>query len=113
MDQLLEVIIHTHMVTLQSLDKKIDQKFGLVDKRFEQMDQKFESMFQKTFDMIEHLAIMTKDRFDEVEERFEKRFDTVEFRLDRIEDLSIGGQERRIESLEDNMRLVKTKLKLV
>lgn len=68
---------------------------------------------------VENLAIMTKEGFDHingrvdgVEEKFEKRFDGVDFRLDRIENISVGNQERRIENIEYDMRVVKTKLKL-
>ncbi len=68
---------------------------------------------------LEKLAIMIKTGFDgtatkqEVTAGFEgvdKKFGELEYRLDRIENLIIRGQENRIEKLEDNMRLVKTKL---
>jgi hypothetical protein len=64
---------------------------------------------------IDELARITKGGFDAVDKRFDmvdKRLDAVDYRLDRIENLLIRAHENRIEKLEDNMRLVKTKLSI-
>lgn len=72
---------------------------------------------------IDKLAIMIKNGFDNVDEKMatkqemqegfdvvNKRFDGIDARLNKIENLLIRAHENRIERLEDNMRLVKTKL---
>lgn len=61
------------------------------------------------------LAISTKEGFDEMRTGFQEMrsgFEQVNIRLDRIENISIGGHERRIENLEDRMRVVETKTKI-
>jgi len=54
---------------------------------------------------IKELEIKVNERFDKVDERFDK----VEERLENIEGF-VGGHERRFERLEDDMRMVKTKV---
>ena len=45
-------------------------------------------------------------------ERIDTRFNKVETRLDNMENRFIGAHENRIERLEDDMRQVKTALKI-
>lgn len=71
---------------------------------------------------IEDLARITKNGFDttatkqemrEVNDRLDKmdgRLDKMDSRLDKMENLLLRAHENRIEKLEDNMRLVKTKI---
>lgn len=67
---------------------------------------------------IEDLARMTHNgfvavdkRFDKVEDRLDKldgQMSTANGRLGRIEDLLITSHERRLDKLEDNVRVIKT-----
>lgn len=70
---------------------------------------------------INKLAMIVKNEFDNVNEKMttefkvvnEKmttEFKTVNGRLDKIENLLIRDHHNKIEGLEDNMRIVKTKL---
>ena len=70
---------------------------------------------------IDKLAIMVKNEFDNVNNKMTAEFRdvndkmTAEFKdvndkLDKMQNLLIRAHENRIETLEDNMRLVKTKL---
>ncbi len=63
---------------------------------------------------VDGLAISVKNGFDQMvtKDEFEERMDGVNNRLDRIENISIGGHERRIDNLEDDIRLIKTKVGL-
>jgi cob(I)alamin adenosyltransferase len=68
---------------------------------------------------IEDLAVMVQGGFDEVNgkiinirDEMDQGFKEVNQRLDRIENILIAGHDRRIERLEDNMREVKTALKI-
>lgn len=66
---------------------------------------------------IEDLARITKSGFDATATKQEMRevndrLDKVDHRLDRIENLLLRAHENRIETLEDSMRLVKTKLSI-
>ena len=70
-------------------------------------------------DLVENLAVSTQRNFDslgrEMNGRFDevdKKFEAVELRFDRIENLLMRAHENRLEKLEDNMRLVKTKLSI-
>lgn len=76
------------MATLLTLEKKID------------------SLAQS----IEDLAIITKQGFDQCATKDELR--EIEYRLDRIENISIGSHERRIENLEDKVLVISTKMGL-
>lgn len=65
-----------------------------------------------TMDALESLARSTKEGFGSVNERFDRmddRFDRMNDRFDRIENISIGGHERRIDNLEDRVRVIETK----
>ena len=80
-------------------------------------------MKKTTNQLIENLAISVQKGFIEVKEefkevrreikeldqKFDERFDKVEERLENIEGF-VGGHERRFERLEDDMRMVKTKV---
>ena len=61
---------------------------------------------------LETLAGMVKRGFDETAKKTEvdARFDGIEKELQRIENIVIRAHDNRITALEDNMRLVKTKL---
>jgi DNA anti-recombination protein RmuC len=103
----------TNMATLQTLEKKIDLLST-------QMSNVLENMATKSD--LDDLAIMVKNNFDRVEEWFEKidegfeqvdaQFDAMDKRFDRIENVSVGNHERRIENLEDDIRIIKTKVGL-
>ena len=71
---------------------------------------------------IDGLAIMVQRGFestalkidmDEGFVRVDKRLDIIDKRLDRNENILIRAHENRIERLEDELRIVKTHLKLV
>jgi ribosome-associated translation inhibitor RaiA len=76
-----------------------------------------------TNQLVEDLAISVQKGFIEVKQemkagfkavderlnKVEERLDKVEERLENIEGL-VGGHERRFERLEDDMRVVKTKV---
>ncbi len=64
---------------------------------------------------IEDLARITKNGFDTTATKQEMRevndrLDKMDGRLDKMENLLLRAHENRIEKLEDNMRLVKTKI---
>lgn len=64
---------------------------------------------------INDLAIMTQKGFADLEGRMDKRFDDFEERINRrfdIIEFKMGGHDRRIENLEDKMRIVNNKLGL-
>ena|SRR3989338_7579576 len=97
-----------------------------LEKRTIALDKKIEVGFANLSVLIdrsiESLAISIKNNFDRIDERFEQvdrqfeqvdeRFDQMDKRFDRIENVSMGGHERRIENLEDDVRIVKTKIGL-
>ncbi len=86
------------------------------------LDEKFTRKFENLEKNLDDLAILTKEnfelvfsKFEEVDRRFEeidKRFEHVDRRFDRIENVSIGNHERRIENIEDRLRVVETKTHL-
>ena len=79
-------------------------------------------MAKKKITTIDGLAGMVKGefdrvytRFDQVDERFDqidKRFDNLESRLDHLESVFIASHDRRLDRLEDNVRIIKTVLKI-
>lgn len=113
------------MATIETLDKRMngfEDKLEDINGRFDLMDQKFDSILSKldktvaTKTDLENLARSTADNFAEMDEKFEThtlhmdhRFDQMDDRFDKIENISIGGHERRIENLEDDVRTLKTK----
>jgi archaellum component FlaC len=63
---------------------------------------------------IDNLAELMMDRFDGVAEQFDSvsdQFNGVNDRLDKIE-FNTSGQERRISTLEDKVRIISTKIGL-
>ena len=61
---------------------------------------------------LDDLALMTQQGFQEVHTeigelraRVDERFEKVDVRLDRIEHLLIGGHDRRLDKIEDDMRV--------
>lgn len=66
----------------------------------------FATTLAATKEDVENLAVSVKNGFDEVY----VRLDDMDNRFDRIENISIGGHERRIENLEDDIRTLKTKV---
>ena len=72
-------------------------------------------MAKKTIDQkIDHLTKLIEGLAEAVTEQFggmHRRFDEVEKRLDRVEFL-VSGQDNRISILEDRMRQVATKIGL-
>lgn len=103
------------MTTIQTLEIKIgslDKRVSSLEKKFDSLENKVEAGFadMRTLitDSIDGLAIMFKENFDHID----KRFNQIDDRFDRIENVSIGGHERRIENLEDDIRSIKTKIGL-
>ncbi|GEM_PF-1186527 len=60
---------------------------------------------------FEHLEKKMDEGFANVPTKIEmnERFDKVEVRLDTLEK-SVGGYERRLEKVEDDVRVIKTKV---
>ena len=108
-------IIKSNMATMNTLEKKvisIDTRLGSVEKKIDTLYMKFEGKLDSLVVSIEDLAISVKNGFDRIDERFEqvdKRFNQMDNRFDRIENISIGNHERRIENIEDDIRILKTK----
>lgn len=76
-------------------------------------------MTQKGFEgvgvEIKELLVEMNNRFKVVDERFkvvDEKFKAIDERFDRMENRFIGNHENRIERLGDNMRIVKTTLKI-
>ena len=83
-------------------------------------------MAKKKITTIDGLAGMVKGEFDrvytrigEVDDRLEQfgkkfteRFDNLESRLDHLESVFIASHDRRLDRLEDNVRIIKTVLKI-
>lgn len=85
--------------------------YNLKNMALNTLENRMDSLEQDLVD----LAISTKEGFDEMRTGFQEMrsgFEQVNIRLDRIENISIGGHERRIENLEDRMRVVETKTKI-
>ena len=70
------------------------------------LEEKFSEMGGIVGDALASVEARIDTRIDGVE----TRLDRVDERLDRIENRLIAAQERDIERLRDDMRLVKTKL---
>lgn len=112
------------MATLQTLEKKIDllteNLTNLTDHISENMVTKseledFAIIVKNNFDRVDERFEKIDERFDQVDKRFEQvdaRFDAMDKRFDRIENVSIGNHERRIENIEDDIRIIKTKVGL-
>lgn len=90
----------------------LESKFGSLESKFDSfettMDKRFDALEEKFDRRIDDLAIITKEGFDRVDARFEK----VDERFDRIENISIGGHARRLDNLEDRVRVIETKTKI-
>lgn len=66
---------------------------------------------------IEELASLVKSGFDNILTKddgkaIDKRFDQLEYRMDIIEHKYIGSYDKRLEKVEDDVRIMKTKLKI-
>lgn len=70
---------------------------------------------------IDELAVLVQSGFKEIIEtkadkrdleETDKKIEKIDYRLDVIEYKLVGGQGRRIERLEDDIRIVKTKIGL-
>jgi len=71
---------------------------------------------------IEDLALITQKGFNDVDVQFgevgqrfdavEVRLDSVDIKLERIENLLLRAHDNRLEKLEDDVRNVKTILKI-
>ncbi|MDA8611338.1 hypothetical protein N9L18_00540 [Candidatus Pacebacteria bacterium] len=88
------------------LDEKLEQK--LEQKLDEKLDEKFDEKLGK-------FAIILKSNFDRIENRFdslENRFTILENKFDKLTFIVNQNHDRRIESLEDNMRIVKSRLSI-
>ena len=116
------------MSTIHTLEKRIDgfdHRFDVIDEKFDKIDQKFEKienligglviMVNENFDRmvtktdLENLARSTADTFAQMNKKFDDHMLQIDHRFDIIENISIGGHERRIENLEDDVRALKTK----
>jgi len=99
-------------MTIEDLAVNVEKLTNIVQEGFKKTATKTE---------LENLAIMTAksfalvdERFDsmkeEIDERFEKvdeRFDTMDERFDKLE-FMVGGHGRRLDKVEDNIRILKT-----
>lgn len=81
-----------------------------IEKRLDSL----EKICLATNEALESLAISVKEGFDQMvtKDEFHQAMDGVNRRLDVIENISIGGHERRIENLEDRVRVIETKAKI-
>ena len=62
---------------------------------------------------FEEFAIMMKNRFDEVDEKFEEIEEKIDQKADKNDILRLENRfENRLCLTEDNIRIVKTKLKI-
>ena len=61
--------------------------------------------FQETHKELGDFRNETEKCFEQVDKRFEQ----IDSRFDRIESILLQGHERRIERLEDTIRILKTK----
>jgi hypothetical protein len=64
-----------------------------------------------TDEKIDELALMVGRGFDELRGEIKSGFAAIEQRLERVE-YHVGGQDRRINVLEDRVRQLATKLGL-
>lgn len=103
---------------MRTLEQKIDGlAVGLntLSNRVDTLATTMADGFRRVDEQIENLAIVVKNGFDDVYARFERidaRFDQMDKHFDRIENISIGGHERRIEILEDRVGIINKKLGL-
>jgi predicted nuclease with TOPRIM domain len=70
-------------------------------------------MMQRSFGHLEGRIDKLEVRFDSLEGRFdftEKRFDDLEVRFDLLESKIVNNHENRLSRLEDDVRIIKTKL---
>lgn len=82
------------------LEKKVD---ALAD-----MMHMMQKGFKEFRTDLDNLAIAVKNGFDHCATK--DQLDEANYRLDRIENISVGGHERRIEILEDKVGIINTKL---
>jgi archaellum component FlaC len=69
----------------------------------------------KIMGLVDSLAVMIKQGFDRVYMRFDQvdeEFTKVHKELDAIKNVRLGGHDNRLDNLEDNVRILKTKVGL-
>ena len=118
MDKKFESRFDSVDVKFVAMDKKFDgveAKFVAMDKKFESrfdgVDAKFVAMDKSVDNKIEKLAMAVNEGFSSMSKEFREEFREVKERLDHVE-FNTSGQERRISTLEDKVRMIGTKLKL-
>ena len=106
------------MKNSNTLEVRLDRLENRVETGFAELSA---TLSAKMESLIDNLAISVKNGFDQMvtKEEFEERmagvdarFDQMDRRFDRIENVSIGGHERRLDNIEDDIRLIKTKVGL-
>ena len=119
MSNLRELEIKKNMSTKNmptAMEKRI---IGVMDKRFGESEKRIIGVMDKRFEevdqQIEDLSIATKNGFDQMvtKEHFDFVISGADRRLDIIENVSIGGHERRIEILEDKVGVLNSKLGII
>jgi len=84
---------------------------GMFDKKFDDLATIIQSSFKNVYEKFDAVD----ERFDAVDERFElidERFDKLDYRMDVLEYKIVGGQGRRLDKIEDDVRTIKTSLNL-
>lgn len=80
----------------KKLDQKLDEKLG-----------EFAILMKQSFDKVFAILDTKADKKD-----VDERFDRLEYRMDTLEYKIVGGQSRRLEKVEDDVRIIKSKLKI-
>ena len=89
-----------------TLDKKLDEK---LDYKLEKLEERLENKLENKFDeKLGSFAIILKEHFD----RIDNRFDRLENKFDKLSFTVNQNHDRRIEILEDNMRVINNKLSI-
>jgi hypothetical protein len=99
------------MLTKQDKNYIADAINNALDKKFDD----FATIIQSSFKNVYEKFDAVDNRFDAVDARFEsidERFDKLDYRLDVLEYKIVGGQERRLDKIEDDVRTIKTSLNL-
>lgn len=94
---------------LDTQDKKYIE--DLMDKKFDD----FAMIMKGSFDQVYQKFYEVDKRFDQIDKRFgdvDKRFDRLEYRMDVLEYKVVGGYGRRMDKIEDDLMVVKSKLDL-
>lgn len=59
-----------------------------------------------------HFEKMMNERFEDMETKFNSKFDELNNKFDALQNVRVQNQERRLDQVVDDIRLIKTKLGL-